>query len=147
MKSGRQNSWNWFSVKLLFEFVLSGEPDKDSIDQNYTNQYKNYEEILLLVRAQSFDHAYKIAEKKARKMETEYRNPYGETVHMNFVEAIDCFSISDEMLLSGTEVYSRFLKVPKDVNTKDFIDRYYPDTVKDNSGIENHYVLRNREFQ
>lgn len=138
--------WQWFSVKLIFENIISGEPEPDTIDENYTDKYITYEESIVLIKAQSFDNAYKIAEKKARENEMEYTNTYGQLVNCKFIEAIDCFSISDETLGTGVEIYSRFLRVYKDIDTQDFIDKYYPDTIEDNSGIDYQFVLRDRNF-
>ena len=57
-------------------------------------EYKTYEESIMLVKAQSFDHAYKIAENRAKKYENEYTNPYGELVsHKMFLAAIHGFLI------------------------------------------------------
>ena len=145
MKKNSASKWQWFSVKLIFENVISGEPEPDTIDKNYTNNYKTYEESIILIKAQSFDSAYKIAEKKAREMEMDYTNPYGELINYKFIEAISCFSIIDE-LSTGVEIYSRFLRVPKPVDTGDFLDRYYPDTIENNSGVDYNFVLRNRNF-
>ena len=138
--------WQWFGVKLIFESIISGDPEPDTIDKNYTNSYKNYEESIIIVKAQSFEHAYKIAEKKAREMELEYHNPYGELVNTKFIQAIDCFIISEESLSTGVEIYWRHLRVPKDMNTEDFLDRYYPETIEDSSEIDYNFVLRNRDF-
>jgi hypothetical protein len=145
MKKNSASKWQWFSVKLIFENVISGEPEPDTIDKNYTNNYKTYEESIVLIKAQSFDSAYKIAEKKAREMEMDYTNPYGELINHKFIEAISCFSIIDE-LSTGAEMYSRVLRVPKPVDTGDFLDRYYPDTIENNSGLDYNFVLRNRNF-
>jgi hypothetical protein len=145
MKKNNASKWQWFSVKLIFENVISGKPEPDTIDKNYTNNYKTYEESIVLIKAQSFDSAYKIAEKKAIEMEMDYTNPYGELINHKFVEAISCFSIIDE-LSTGAEIYSRFLRVPEPVDTGDFLDRYYPDTIENNSGIDYNFVLRNRNF-
>jgi hypothetical protein len=146
MGKNRATKWQWFSVKLIFENIISGKPEPDTIDNNYANNYKTYEESLVLIKAQSFDHAYKIAEKKAREMEMNYTNPYGELINYKFVEAIDCFSINEETLCTGVEIYSRFLTVPKPSDTDDFIDKYYPDTIEDNNGLDYNCVLRNRDF-
>lgn len=146
MRKSKIIKWQWFSVKLIFENIISGKPEPDTIDKNYTNSYRNFEESIIIIKAQSFDQAYKIAEKKARQMELEYTNPYGELVKMKFVQAIDCFSISDETLSTGAEVYWRHLRVPNDIDVEDFLDKYYSDTIKDNNGIDYNYVLLNREF-
>jgi hypothetical protein len=78
-------------------------------------------------------------------MEMDYTNPYGELINHKFVEAISCFSIIDE-LSTGVEIYSRFLRVPKPIDTGDFLDRYYPDTIENNSGLDYNFILRNRNF-
>lgn len=143
-KSARK--WQWFSVKLIFENIISGEPEPNTIDKNYGNSYKIYEESLVLIKAQSFDHAYKIAEKKAKESEMDYTNPYGQLINFKFIEAIDCFSINEETLYTGAEIYSRVIRVNKPIVTEDFIDRYYPDTIEDNSGVDYQFVLPNREF-
>lgn len=146
MKKRKATKWQWFSVKLIFENIISGEPKPDSIDENYTNSFRNFDESIIIVKAQSFDHAYKIAEKRASQEELEYTNPYGELVNMKFVEAIDCYLIGDETLKSGVEVYWRQLRVTKDTDTEGFLDKYYPDTVDDNSGIFYNSILLNSEF-
>lgn len=138
------NAWQWFSVKLIFEYRINGEPEPDTIDQNYTNTHKTYEESIILIKAQSFDHAYKIAEIKAIDMEMCYTNPYGETVECTFSQAIDCYKIGDEKLCTGVELYSRSLRTPKNVDTEDFLGTYYPDTLANK--IDYNYILRNKEF-
>jgi hypothetical protein len=85
----------------------------------------------MLVKAKSFDHAYEIAEAKAKENEDEYINLYGEKVNYVFAEAIDCFNLFDEELETGTELYSRFLDVPKDLTRDEFLDQYYPETVNE----------------
>lgn len=146
MIKNRKAKWQWFSVKLIFESTISGEPESDTIDKNYINTCKVYEESIILVKAQSFEHAYRIAEKKAKSMEIDYTNPYGESVRWKFVEAIDCFSIFEDKLFTGVELYSRRIRENMDVDSDDFMDRYYPDTIKDKSDIDYNFVLRNRDF-
>lgn len=146
MEKKKFNKWKWFSVKLIFEIIISGEPEPDTLDRNYTNDYKNFEESIIIVKAQSFEHAYRIAEKKASQMELEYTNPYGELINIRFVQVIDCFSISEETLSTGTEVYWRQLRASKDTDKEDFFNKYYPETVEDSRGIDYNFVLRNRDF-
>jgi len=139
------SKWQWYSVKLLFESLVSGPPEPNTADKNYTDQYKMYEESIILVKAQSFNHAYKIAEKKAREAELKYENSYGGSAHHRFVEAIDCFLLLEETFSTGAELYWRILRVPKETKAQDFIDAYYPDTVHVNDGIDYNFILRNRE--
>jgi hypothetical protein len=140
------SKWQWYSVKLIFESILSGGPEPDTADESYPDRYKMYEESLVLVKAQSFGHAYKIAEKKAKEAEAEYQNPYGESVHHKFVEAIDCFLILEETLLTGVELAWRVLRVPKETDPQEFIDTYYPDTIPVKDGIDPNFILRSRDF-
>lgn len=146
MVDPKTNTWKWYSIKLIFENNISGDPESETIDKNYNNHFKTYEESIMLVKAQSFDHAYKIAEIKAKKHEDEYINPYGELVQYKFLEAIDCFLISDETLTTETELYWRTLRVDKKMSKDDFLDMYYPDSIKDNSNIDHDFVLRYRKF-
>jgi hypothetical protein len=140
----RKSSWEWYAVKLLYECIITESPNPETIDENYTNTHKTYEESIILVKAQSFEHAYTIAKKKAKEEEIDYLNPYEEKVEWKFVEAIDCFILIDE-LQTGTELYSRFLRVPKDVSTEEFISHYYPETAKGDEVIQN-FIFRNKDF-
>lgn len=141
----RKTSWEWYAVKLLYESIISGNPNPETIDENYTNTYKTFEESIMLVKAQSFEHAYSIAKKKAKDEEMNYLNPYEELVEKKFVDALDCFILIDEKLQSGTELYSRFLHVPKDIPREKVISHYYPETVKEYV-VDQNFVLRNRDF-
>lgn len=144
-QKNKSSKWQWYSVKLLFECIISAEAESDTIDENYTNDHKTYEESIVLVKAQSFKHAYKIAEKKAKEVEIDYTNPYGELVTWKFVDSIDCFSLIDENFNTGVELYSRFLRVPKNINTKEVIQHYYPETIE-GEPIDYNFILRNRDF-
>lgn len=128
---GEKPALEWYSVKLIFEFIITGDPDPTKINEDY-NSDKHYEESIMLVKAKSFDHAYEIAEAKAKENEDEYINLYGEKVNYVFAEAIDCFNLFDEELETGTELYSRFLEeVPKDLTRDEFLDQYYPEKVNE----------------
>lgn len=135
----------WYAVKLLYECVITGDPSPETIDENYTNTYKTFEESIMLVKAKSFEDAYSIAEKKAKEAEVEYVNPYDEKVSWVFVDALDCFSLKEDELETGVELYSRFLRVPKEVPTKDVISHYYPETVEEDV-VDHNWVFRNKEF-
>ena len=47
-----------------------------------------------------------------QKYEEPYPNIYGQQVSWEFVEAVDCFAVYDE-IVTGTEVYSCLHKRPK----------------------------------
>ena len=51
MGKNRATKWQWFSVKLIFENIISGKSEPDTIDNNYANNYKTYEESLVLIKA------------------------------------------------------------------------------------------------
>lgn len=143
----KESSWEWYAVKLLFESIIVGEPNPQKIDNNYSNQFKTYEESIILVKAQSFEHAYKIAEKKAKEAEMEYYNPYDQMVKCRLVDTIDCFQLFDDELKSGTEVYSRLLHVPVKEKTEKVIEVYYPETMNtDDNEPDYYYPFRLREF-
>ena len=57
----RKSSWEWYSVKLLFESIITGEPAPKKIDRNYSSDFKTYEERIIIVKAQSYKHAYILA--------------------------------------------------------------------------------------
>ena len=123
----RKSNWEWYAVKLLFESTISGEPNKDKIDEHYDNKFKLYEEQIIVVRAQSFDHAYKKAEVEAKKNEMEYNNPYDQLVQCKFVDSLNCQRLFDKEIKSGTEIYSRLFKVPIEEKTNKVIETYVPE--------------------
>lgn len=136
--------WKWFAVKVLFECNISGKPSLETIDEQYSNTHKTFEESIILVKAPSFEQAYVIAEKEAKKKEIDYLNPYDEMVEWKFRESIDCFNLFDEKFQSGTELYSRYLRVPKGTSNEKFISHYYPETVMEE--VDHNFILRNKDF-
>lgn len=121
--------WKWYAVKLLYETVVSGEPNPSKLDNNYEDKLKCFEESIMLVKARSFEHAYKIAEVKAKDNEDNYENPYDQTVSHRFVESLDCYWLFDDDLKTGDELYSRFIHVPVETDTEEFIKAYYPEAI------------------
>lgn len=127
----KRNSWGWYGVKVLYENIVSGESIKDFIDRNYLTDIRVLEESIIVVRAQSFEHAWKIAENKfIKEAEMTYENPYGETIKHQLVDIIDTFHMFDDPGVSGTEVYSRYLHVPKDVRNEDVLKQFYPEIIE-----------------
>ncbi|QDZ79282.1 DUF4288 domain-containing protein [Priestia megaterium] len=51
----------WYGVKVLYKYLIVGKPNIEKIDQNY-EEHQIFEESILLIKAQSFDQAYEIAE-------------------------------------------------------------------------------------
>jgi len=141
----KQSKWEWYGVKILYECIISGEPSV--IDENYTDYYKTYEESIIVVRAQSFAQAYKIAERKAIKEEHSYLNTYDQLVEWKYVDAIDCFNLFDDPIKPGSEVYSRFLRVPATIPTKEVIDNFYPETIEEDDDTPDYsFKLRYKKF-
>ncbi|PGM53855.1 DUF4288 domain-containing protein [Bacillus sp. AFS053548] len=125
------NEWEWYAVKVLYESIHSGNPSPEKIDEDYYDKFKMYEESIVLFKARSLDHANSIAERNAIKSEHSYKNMYDEVVNWKFVEIIDCYNLIDDKIRPGTEIYSRFLKVPTGIPTKKIISHYYPETIED----------------
>lgn len=146
MKKKKVNKWEWYGLKLIYENIISGEPKPNTLNKDYNDKNKTYEESIIILKAQSFEHAYKIAEKKALQNEYEYTNPYGQLVKHKFIEGIDCYLIGDEALCSGVEVYWRLLRVDKNIDKEEFLDAYYPETIKQNDDIFYNAVLLNKEL-
>ena len=123
MKS--KSSWNFYGVKIIKQIIVEGEPDPNLIDEFYEDDDEQlFEESLLLVRAQSSDHAYKIAKKKTIEHEEPYLGKYGQQVLWKFIEAVDCFEMLDE-LKSGAEVYSCLHTTDKNETASGFIEKWF----------------------
>ncbi len=124
----KSSKWNWYGVKIIKQLIVTGEPDMKLIDESYIDDGKqDFEESLMLVKAQSFDHAYRIAEKKTLSDAHKYLNIYGQQVEWKFIEAVDCFEIMDE-LKSGAEVYSCFHSTDNNKSALEFLDEWFNDT-------------------
>lgn len=136
----------WYAVKNLYESVITGEPTKSKVDENYTDRFKIYEESIMLVKAKSFNKAYKLAEKKAKKAEFNYYNLYDEFVEYKYVDSLHCFWLFDDIIKSGTEVYSRLIHVPKGVNAEEVKKAYFPESLpKDDNDPDYYYRCRIRD--
>lgn len=121
----KRSAWNWSGVKIIKQIVVHGEPAENLIDEYYKNDdVRHFEETIVLIRAQSFDHAYKIAEANAKRDNEPYPNIYGQMVFWKFIDAVDCFLIGDE-IKSKTEVYSCFYTA--ETSTEHFMEKYYKD--------------------
>ena len=120
----RRSSWNYYGIKLIYQAVITGPPIPERIDENFSDGHTIFEESVMLIRAQSFDHAYAVAERKARENEATYKNPYGQTVEWKLIDAIDCFLIGDE-ISSGTELYSSMSSEKKEVTPSGYLMQKY----------------------
>lgn len=135
----RKSSWEWYAVKLLFESTLSGVPNQEKIDEHYDSGFKLYEERIVVVKAQSSEHAYKKADEMSKVSEMEYYNPYGQLVKCKFVDSLNCQRLFDDEIKSGTEIYSRLLKVPVEMETEKVIETYVTETLSCKEQKTPHY--------
>jgi hypothetical protein len=114
----------WYSMKLLFEAKISGEPQSLTIN-DANDESKTYEERLYLIYANSFEEAYEKAEHEAKVSESKHVNPYGQLVEWVYVQPLDCFHLFDDEIKDKTEIYSRQFDVSKETN--DVLQRFYPE--------------------
>ena len=126
IKRKSQPNWQYYGVRLFKRLVVFGEPDPDRIDEFYEEETKKQylEELVLLVRAKSPDHAFEIAEKKTMEHEKPYWNVYGQRAIWRLVDSVDCFIIYDE-LVSGAEIYSTYHSTNINKKPDKYIDEYY----------------------
>ena len=127
MKKAKSN-WNYYGVKIIKQIIVEGEPDPNLIDEYYDDDDKQlFEESILLIRAQSYERAYKLAQKVATKDETPYPNKYGQSVVWKFIKAVDCFELLGA-IKSGAEVYSCLHTTDKRVTADEFLDKWFNST-------------------
>lgn len=125
-----KSAWQYYGVKLIYQAVISGEPIAERIDEYYTDTHTCFEESIVLVHAQSFDHAYSIAERKARENERTHTNPYGQTVEWKLVDAVDCYWIDDK-ITNGIELYSSLTPIEKGITPSEYLMRKYEYNLND----------------
>ena len=126
-KSSQESQINWYTVKLLFESIHSGNPIPYKIDEHYLANEKLFEESIILVKAITMEQAKEVAEELANKSEHDYFNAYGELVKWQFVSILHVFELNDDELTTGTEIYSRFIYAQKEDSGEDIIMCYFPE--------------------
>ncbi|MBQ9134047.1 MAG: DUF4288 domain-containing protein [Clostridia bacterium] len=98
------------------------------------NCRKYYEQSVLSVNADSFDEAYKKAEKYVNKNCDEHTNPNGECVKTEKVEFLDCFLAMDEEE-DVQEIYAAYTKNKTPLKEEEFYnvitDQCHPDELYD----------------
>jgi hypothetical protein len=114
----------WFGVKLLYKISITGKADKEKIDEYYYEENVFFEENVLLVKAESSNEAYKIAENKAMEEYELYQNKYGQVVEYCLYDSIDCFNLF-ESPDSLVEVYSTFFVKNKNEDDKCMLSTRY----------------------
>lgn len=95
----------WFGAKLLFRTFV-----KD------TGEELTGEESVRLIKAKDMDYAEKKALEEGKKSEFEYEGQYGDTIQVKFEEVLDIYSISEDEIKHGTEIFSLMI-TPKEVKT------------------------------
>ena len=131
-----KSKWDFYSVKIIKQIIVEGEPDPNLIDEFYDDyDEQHFEESILLIRARSSEHAYKIAEKKATESEEPYTNKYGEQVVWKFIKAVDCYEILDE-LKTGAEIYSCLHATDRNETASEFLEKWFSEINKGIADIE-----------
>ncbi len=104
------------------------------------NDRRYYEELILRVEANSFDDAYRKAERYMKDTVCEYINLKGETVKTLSIEAVNCF-LAYEPDGDVQEVYSSF-----SINRSSLTEEEYYKTITYACGEKEMRPLRNLEF-
>lgn len=132
----KKSSWAFYSVRIIKQILVEGQPDPDLIKQVAKDldlaveellegdSRQSFEESIMLIRAQSSEHACKIAQKKAEESERPGLNPYGQKVTWKFIKIVDCYWIIDE-LMTGAEVYSCFHDTDRNMTADEFINKWF----------------------
>jgi hypothetical protein len=151
-----KSAWNYYGVKLIYQMSVTGEPIPERLDDNYSDSHTYFEESVMLVHAQSFDHAFSIAEKKALDNTEPYTNMYGQAVETRLIGLIDCFHIcpNDDGFTTGTELFSAITPVEKTMSPSEYIMKAYGYALNDNSYndaqreryVSLQFALRNEVF-
>lgn len=127
MKKEKKSKWEWYAVKMLFENIIFGEPNPDKIDAYYNSDSKLFTERIILVRAQSKEHAFKSAEFNIDKYEREYNNSYDQLIICKFIALLDCFHVEQGQIRTGTDIYSRSISAPLQEKTENIIKTLFPE--------------------
>ena len=104
------------------------------------NDQRYYEELILRVEADSFDHAYEKAENYMKGAVCEYKNQKGETVKTLNIEAVNCF-LAYEPEGDVQEMYSSFSS-----NNGSLSEEEYYEVISSSCGEEELRPLRNADF-
>jgi len=119
-----KSAWQYYGVKLIYQAIIIGDPIPERIDEYYSNTHTFFEESVMLVHAQSFDHAYSIAERRARDNEGTHINPYGQTVEWKLMDAINCYWIDDK-ITNGIELFSSITPTKKEIKPSEYLMHKY----------------------
>ncbi len=117
----------WYGVRTLVRLIAVGRPKKT--DKHFDPTSTLVEDRVVLFRADSFDSAIEKAEKEAQVYcrRTRFTNIYGQSVRMKFLRMVDAFSLLDDELVVGSEVYSSTTLVARSVSAAKLITQRYGD--------------------
>jgi len=108
---------NWYAVKSVFRTDVTAVGAA-------APRLSSFEERVVLFRATSFDEALHRAEEEAQRYAEENRwpNEHGEEVRTRYLDALDAFSLSDN-LDDGAELYSKILFVDPSTTDSHVVER------------------------
>ena len=89
----------WYSVSILYR----GK-------ENITNHQDIWEETICLFDAENEAEVREKAEEKSKSAEIKYQSISGNTVDWVFDGILSVYELSEESIVNGTEVFSRFLR-------------------------------------
>jgi Domain of unknown function (DUF4288) len=106
----------WYGVRTLFRLMAIGKPK--ALDRHFDPMSTLVEDRVVLFRADGFDSAIKQAEVDALHYckRTRFVNIYGQSVRLKFLHAVDAYSLPDDELSGGCEVYSSTAISPRSVS-------------------------------
>jgi len=141
-KKKRKSTWKWYSVLLLFESTISEKPDLNKIDKNFKNDIKLYEERIIIIKAQSYNHAYKLADNYAKEYESEYINPYEQKVNEKFIDSLHCQELIENEIKSGIEIYYRMYEESAETDVEQVIENRMPEVSGNKTPFYNFLIDR-----
>jgi hypothetical protein len=117
----------WYGVGTLVRLIATGKPKKT--DKHFDPTSTLVEDRVVLLRADSFDSAIEKAEKEAQQYcrRTRFTNIYGQSVRMKFLRMVDAFSLPDQELVVGSEVYSSTTLVPHSLSDAKLVAQRFGD--------------------
>lgn len=105
----------WYGVKLIYKYTVRAKGSAPAF---------LFEESVVLVKAKSFDKAYRKVEKQAKNESEQYENTNGQQVTREFYRSVDCYWLFDKPG-KYTEAYSSFFSALPGVPHQKLIqDRY-----------------------
>jgi hypothetical protein len=90
----------WFAASVFYQYDEELPAGENAL----------WEEVIILVEANSQDEAKSLAARHAKMAEVGYEVVNGKRLQRKFDTVVDVFEIPDKELVSGVELYSRFLK-------------------------------------